>query len=144
MARRSVQTRSRFNLKRRMQECPDPAVLNRLAGSVRYRGSPLHKRDPGDFGLEPPAQPRDDKTLCDGVGIHARDVAQALLRAGVERGLISVQTRGRFPQNIWALTETGYPLEAQLENQEQGTCHGYPMPTTDPFRDLVISRWSQS
>ncbi len=60
------------------------------------------------------------------------------------RGLISVQTRGQFPQNIWSVTESGCPLEAQLENQELGTYHGYPMPSTDPFRDAVLLRWSGS
>ena len=131
-------------MKRRIRERPDPSVLTGLARRVRYRGNPLHKRDPGDFNLAPPVQPRDDKTLCDGVHIHTRDVAQALLQEGVSRGLISVQTRGQFPQNIWAVTKDGYPLEAQLENQEQGTYYGYPMPTTDPLRNAVILRWSQS
>ena len=144
MARRRTRSRSRFNMKRRIQERPAPSVVAGLARRVRYRGSPLHKRDPGDFDLAPPAQPRDDKTLCDGVHIHARHVAQALLREGVERGLISVQTRGQYPQNIWAVTKDGYPLEAQLDNQQQGTYHGYPMPTTDPLRDEIILRWSQS
>lgn len=144
MANRPVHPRSRFNMKRRIQERPDPSTLDRLARTVRYRGSPLHKRRPGDFQLTPPAQPRDDKTLCDGARIYTREVAQRLLREGVRRGLISAQTRGPFPQNIWAVTDDGYPLEAQLENQRQGTYHGYPMPTTDPFRDAVVARWSGS
>ena len=113
MAKRPVQLRARFNMKRRIEECPDSSVLAGLARKVKYRGSPLHKRDPGDFQLTPPAQPRNDKTLCDGVRIHTREVAQGLLREGVRRGLISVQTRGQFPQNIWAVTESGCPLEAQ-------------------------------
>ena len=142
MAKRPVQSRARFNMKRRIEECPDSSLLAGLARKVKYRGSPLHKRDPGDFQLTPPALPRHDKTLCDGARIHTREVAQGLLREGVRRGLISVRTRGQFPQNIWAVTEEGDPLEAQLENQEQGTYHGYPMPSTDPFRDAVISRWS--
>ena len=141
MAKNPVQSRTRFNMKRRIEACHDPSVLTALAQKVKYRGSPLHKRDPGDFQLTPPAQPRHDKTLCDGARIHTREVAQGLLREGVRRGMISVQTRGQFPQNIWAVTESGCPLEAQLENQEQGTYHGYPMPTTDPFRDAVVSRW---
>jgi RES domain-containing protein len=39
--------------------------------------------------LTPPAQPRDDKSLCDTVRIFHRDEALRLLRAGVERGMIS-------------------------------------------------------
>ena len=37
------------------------------------------KRSPGDFGLEPPAAPRPDKTLCDEAGVTARATAQGLL-----------------------------------------------------------------
>ena len=66
------------------------------------------------------------------------------LVAEAQRGLVSVQIRGRFPQNIWAVTEAGHPLEAQLENQEQGTYHGYPMSTTDPVWHAVVARWSDS
>jgi hypothetical protein len=144
MAKTTDRTRSSFNRKRKIQKQPDPSVLTRLEQRVKYRGNPLHKRDPGDFHLTPPAQARDDKTLCEGAGVRAREIAQGLLREGVKRGMISVQIRGQFPQNIWAVTNEGYPLEAQLENQGQGTYHGYPMPTTDPFRDAVISRWSNA
>ena len=144
MAKGPVQPLSHFNPKRRIQNSPDPSVLRFLAQTVKYRGSPYHKRNPGDFGLTPPALPLPGKTLCDGVGIVTRQAAQGLLRLGATRGLISVQTRGQFPQNIWSVTNDGYPLEAELENQEQGTYHGYPMPKTDPFRDEVISRWTSS
>ena len=144
MPTRASQPLSRFNMKRRVQKRPDPSLLTFLSQRVKYRGSPLHKRNPGDFGLTPPALARSDKTLCDGVGIFTREVAQGLLRIGAALGLISVQTRGRFPQNIWSVTKDGCPLEAQLENHEQGTYHGYPMPTTDPFRDIVISLWGRS
>jgi len=53
--------------------------------------------------------------------------------------LISIQKRNDFPQNIWAVTDTGIPLEAQLENNVQGAYHGYPMPESDPFRETVLS-----
>ena len=133
-----------YNRRRRIQRSPDPSALKFLGRTVKYRGSPYHKRNPGDFQLTPPAQPLPSKTLCDGAGVFTRRVAQELLRRGVARGMVSVQTRGRFPQNIWSVTDDGYPLEAQLENQEQGIYHGYPMPKTDPFRAVVVSRWSRS
>lgn len=85
--------------------------------------------------------PRADKTLCDGARIMRRADAEALLRKGIERGLISEQQRGRFPQNIWAVTEEDVPLEAQLDNVDQGNYRGYPMPDTDPLREEVLSRW---
>ena len=131
----------RFNFKRRIRQDCDPDELARLADSVKYGGNPEHKRNPGDFQLNPPAQPRADKTLCDAVGIFDMATALGLLREGVRRGLISEQTRGDFPQNIWSVTEDGEPLEAQLENQAQGVYHGYPMTRNDDFSDEVLRRW---
>lgn len=84
--------------------------------------------NPGDFGLDPPSSPRPDKTLCDGTGIFERSKAVELLQEGVRRGLISVQERDGLPQNVWAVTLDGIPLEAQLENQVEATYRGYPMP----------------
>ena len=136
--------RQRFNPKRALAVDPDPSVLRNLVAQVRYGGNPEHKRNPGDFGLTPPAQLRPDKTACDEVGITKRSVALGLLREGIEKGLVSEQVRGqgRFPQNIWALTEDGHPVEAQLENPEAGIYHGYPMPAADPFRKIVIESWT--
>jgi hypothetical protein len=49
-----------------------------------------------------------------------------------------------YPQNVWAVSAEGVPLEAQLENAANGTYHGYPMPEEDPFRDIVITKWRVS
>src|SRR6266852_4372289 len=106
----------RFNTKRKIRTDADQSHLEALAVRVVYRGSPYHKRVPGDFGLTPPAEPRLDKTLCDIAGNIQLAKAQLLLRQGVRRGLISVQERGGLPQNIWAVAD-GIPLEAQLENE---------------------------
>ena len=134
--------RQRFNDKRRIRQSCSEEHLTDLAAKVSYTGSPYHKRDPGDFGLTPPSQPRPDKTLCDSVGIFSKSIATRLLSSGIVAGLISEQTRGEFPQNVWVVEETGYPLEAQLENRTQGTYHGYPMPLNDPFRNQVLASWS--
>lgn len=131
-----------FNPKRRIAAAPDPDALEDLAARVRYGGNPEHKRNPGDFGLTPPARPRADKSKCDWAGIVERAVALRLLREGIRRGLVSEQRRGGYPQNVWALTNDGYPLEAQLENSVSGAYHGYPMPETDPFRDVVLEHWT--
>ena len=130
-----------FNSKRRIAVKPSIAECEALSKSVRYRGSPHHKRNPGDYGLTPPSNPRSDKTLCDPLGIDKREIAEMLLRAGAARGLISEQKRGKYPQNIWSVTEDGQPLEAQLDDKNQGTYHGYPMPQADIFRETVLKRW---
>ena len=91
--------------------------------------------------MNPPADSRPDKTLCDGAGIVGKERALHLLREGVRRGMVSKQQRNGFPQNIWAVTENGIPVEAQLENPATGIYHGYPMPTEDTFREKVLANW---
>ncbi|MEW6303832.1 MAG: hypothetical protein AB1705_10200 [Verrucomicrobiota bacterium] len=133
--------RKAFNPKRRIASSIDRTQLEALANRVRYGGNPEHKRNPGDFGLTPPFLPRPDKTLCDLVGIFRRAEAERLLREGIRQGLVSQWGGAGFPQNVWAVTEEGFPLEAQLENAGNGTYHGYPMPEDDAFREQVIEKW---
>ena len=136
-------TRRSYNPKRALVAVKPPqAELIALANSVRYAGNPAHKSSPGDFGLPPPSAPRGDKTLCDMAGIRSRSEALSLLRDGVRKGLVSQQTRGRFPQNVWSVANDGTAFEAQLENHEAGSYHGYPMPSDDEFRDAVVRAWS--
>lgn len=135
------QQRKRFNPKRAIDEAPEEVDLDRLAERVQYGGNPEHKRNPGDFGLTPPAIPRPDKSLCDEVQITRRTVALHILRRGIQRGLVSVQRVGDLPQNIWSMTDDEVPVEAQLENRTTATYHGYPMPEADPFSESVRARW---
>ena len=140
-----MRARRSFNPKRRLAPAPAPArrrELAALAERARYGGNPEHKRNPGDVNLIPPSAPRADKTLCDAVNIFSRSAALAALREGLRRGLISHTRRGDFPQNIWSITADGIPLEAQLENREAGTYHGYPMPENDDFRTTVLRVWN--
>ncbi len=116
-------------------------MTEHLAKEARYNGNPEHKRNPGDFGLDPPSSPRPGKTLCDVVNIHSQAAALALLRTGLTKGVFSVQERSGWPQAVWAVTDDGEPLEAQLERD--GIYHGYPMPQDDPFREAVLARWNQ-
>ena len=142
-SQRTGTQRSTFNRKRRI-DAGDDYDLPLLARQVKYTGNPDHKSNPGDFRLTPPAQPRDDKTLCDDAGIFTKTEAQRLLMEGARRGLISEQKRiGGLPQNIWAVTADGCPLEAQLENRVQSTYHGYPVPENDPLRDRILEHWNR-
>ncbi len=140
-------TRTHFNPKRRLRGTPlPPAERDRLLDAASYAGNPAHKRNPGDFGLTPPSSPRPDKTLCDPTGVLERGSALRLLREGIRRGMVSAGSGAgaRFPRNIWAVDDEGVAFEAQLENPERGTYHGYPMPSTDPFRTRVLERWRGS
>ncbi len=137
------QRKGRYNPKRKLQDSLPASQLSQLARKVRYSGNPEHKRNPGNFGLTPPSDPRPHKTLCDDCGIFDKSIAESLLSEGAGKGIVSVQMKGQWPQNIWAVTSEGYPVEAQLENEVQGTYHGYPMPEADPMRQKVLKRWRQ-
>ncbi len=54
--------------------------------------------------------------------------------------MVSDRFEGDWPFNVWAVTANGIPLEAEWE--AEGAYHGYPMPEQDPFRSVVIERWS--
>ncbi|MGZ0079373.1 hypothetical protein [Methylomonas sp. YC3] len=139
-------------MKRRYQQFNNKRVIKKLTESERqkyeelakqvtYVGNPEHKQNPGDFGLTPPNGARPGKSLCDAVNIFSKRIAQSLLESGLRSGLVSDRYNGDWPQNIWCVTEKGEPLEAQLDNREQGTYHGYPMPESDPLASEVIKRW---
>lgn len=131
----------RFNTKRKIQSFSEYSVSDDLIKNVKYGGNPEHKKNPGDFGLTPPSSPRTAKSLCDTVEIFTRKVAISHIKDGLQKGMISEQMKGQWPQNIWAVTSDGIPLEAQLENPESGVYHGYPMLESDPFSHEVIKEW---
>ena len=134
--------RKGFNRKRRIASPkPKPESLSELVQKISYIGSSYHKRNPGDFGLIPPSQPRPDKTLCDGAGILSRASAQRLLEEGARRGLVSDNRQDGFPKHIWAVTEENVVLEAKYNNSGPGHYHGYPLPVADPFREIVLKHW---
>lgn len=116
--------------------------MDSLAGRTLYGGNPQHKRNPGDFRLTPPADPRPYKTLCDDAGVFRRHDAATLLREGVRRGLVSVYEVNGWPKNVWAVSQSGIAVEAILENETRGTYHGYAMGHGDPLTEEVLKRWS--
>jgi len=132
-----------FNTKRQICGESNIPACAALAERARYGGNPEHKKNPGDFGLTPPSGPRAGKSLCDGVEIFSRKLALHYLKQGMRLGLVSERKKGEWPQNVWSVTDDGIPLEAQLENSETGSYHGYPMPLSDPLAEEVITQWKQ-
>jgi len=134
---------NQFNPKRKIKKLTlsELPYYSELAEKVRYGGNPEHKMNPGDFGLTPPSDPRPGKSLCDVVKIFSIKIALERLKAGLQKGLVSERCKGEWPQNIWSVTDNGFALEAQLENPETGTYHGYPMPESDPFAAEIIKQW---
>ncbi|NPD17498.1 hypothetical protein HOY34_20130 [Xinfangfangia sp. D13-10-4-6] len=133
---------NKFNPKRRLAAAGRLSCgeLETLAAAVIYTGNPEHKRNPGDFNLTPPAQPRRGKTLCDVASIFKKADALRYLRDGLERGAISEAFVDGWPKNIWAVTEDGTPLEAQRDGE--GRYHGYPMPSEDPMAAEIKRFWN--
>jgi hypothetical protein len=136
---------TKFSPNRRIAELGQGDEAKGLASAVGYGGNPEHKRNPGDFGLIPPAQPRLGKTLCDETAIFTRKEALELLREGARRGLVSEQKAAGevFPQMIWAVTDGKVAMEARIENPGTGAYHGYPMPSHDPLRPDVLRLWAE-
>ena len=117
---------------------------SKLRSMAAYEGSPHHKRNPGDFGLTPPAAPRLDKTLCDEAGIFKRAVADTLLAKAIDRGLVSeaIAADG-LPKQLWAVDDTGQVFEAMYGGSAPGRYHGYPIRRTDPLFDEVSKAWAE-
>lgn len=136
-----------FNPKRRLltpaQAQARATELGKLADRVGYGGNPEHKKNPGDFNLTPLSNPRQGKALCDVAKIFRREQAVSLLQAGLRSGLVSDRMAGEWPKNVWSVTIDGFAVEAQLENPDLGTYHGYPMPETDPLSLEVKRRWER-
>lgn len=109
-----------------------------------YEGSPYHKRNPGDFGLTPPANPRPDKTLCDLASIFKRSDAQALFALAIERGLASRAEVDGFPKQMWVVDDKNRVFEAMLGGSKTGCYHGYPIRETDPLHAVIIAAWREN
>lgn len=127
------------NPKRRIAPAGHLAVERRqqLAEEVVYVGSGHHKRFPADYGFNPPTSPRPSKSLCDGLRIILKAEAQALLKAGVENGMVSAHEFSGFPKFIWSVDAKNEVYEAKTDQNNPGIYHGYRLEEEDLMRDLV-------
>ena len=111
--------------------------LGSLAEKVSYVGSEAHKKDSGNFGVG--ARPRPDATLCDEVRIDDKAVAESLLKAGIEAGLVSEQMENGYPKRVWSV-QGDLVFEARLQNEETGEYHGYPLlKEVDEVRNSILA-----
>ncbi len=137
----TMKRRSGYNPKRKIIAVLTEDRRRELAERASYGGNPEHKRMPADYGLAPPPNPRPRKTLCDAEGPFLKSDAEALLKAGMAKGMVSQQDRNGWPQNVWAVSEAGVAFAAQVENSLRGVYHGYPMAEDDDFKDVVLEEW---
>jgi hypothetical protein len=95
---------------------------------------------PGDYGFQPPINPRPWKSLCDVKRSIAQAEAQELLRQGVLMGLFSNFLEGEMPKYVWSVDAEGQAYEAKLGRDGY---HGYPLEEDDDFRSVVLKEWSK-
>ena len=127
------------NPKRRIipRDALDPQDLERLTREARYVGSAHHKSKPADYRFTPPANPRPNKSLCDGKRIVRIGEAEKLFLQGLSRGMVSRYSKNGFPKYVWAVDRYGEVYEAKLGNDGR-SYHGYAL-SADGERDL--RRW---
>lgn len=113
--------------------------LANMIKTVEYTGKSDHKRNPGDFGLTPPANHRQDKTLCEVANVVRRKDALALLKKGLKLGTIGVPDKNGWPKRIWAVAQNDTVLEAQMD--AVGSNHDYPLKPRDPVGKVVAKIW---
>lgn len=115
-------------------------ALAALAGTLRYAGSGNHKRYAGDYGFDPPSNPRAWKSLCDDQRPLLKDEAAALFANGIARGMISVPGPDGVPKYVWSVDDRGEAYEA---NQGNGGHHGYRLSADDDMAELVRRAWRE-
>lgn len=116
----------------------DDAQLAALADSLEYVGSAIHKRFPGDYGFQPPANPRPWKSLCDTGGPILLAQAKHLLKSGILKGMISTYFQCDVPKYIWSVDALGRAFEAKIG---LGGYHGYMLESDDEMAELVLRAW---
>ena len=103
---RGRQQTRRGRLERTPTTEPERQALARLAEQATYEGNPVHKRNPGNFGLEPFGGPRPGKTLCDDARIFSKTVAVGLLKEGIRRVFIECSGAAMTGRRMSGLSAT--------------------------------------
>jgi len=123
----------------------DALALNALAKRVRYVGSSVHKLKPADYGFVPPTNPRPSKSPCDDRRIVKLSEAQALLKAGINAGMVSAFTGdGGVPKYVWAVDEDNQVYEAKTKPGKESDYHGYRLGEDEhAMRVLILAEWKR-
>ena len=133
-------TRQGNNPKRRVAAADflDQRGREALATRVRYTGSAIHKRYPGNYGFHPPTNPRPWKSLCDDRRVVLLEEAAELLQQGVMAGMFSSFADGDLPKYVWSVDADRAVYEGKLDRNGY---HGYRLADDDDFGRLVLKEW---
>ena len=117
--------------------------LAELARSVRYKGNSLHKKHHSDYGLDPPTNPRPNKSLCDGKRPVPLREATRLFKSGLKHEMVSAFAEGECPKYVWAVDEEGEAYEAKVGGDGR-SYHGYKLGKDDKMmRRYVLDEWKK-
>jgi hypothetical protein len=132
------------NPKRRIEAAGafSPEQQDRLLAAAQYVGSALHKRRPGDYGFQPPTNPRPHKSLCDDLRPLPAAEACRLFVAGVRKGMVSTALVDGLPKYVWGVDEHGEAYEAKWDRNGY---HGYRLDKDAERhqRESVLTAWSE-
>jgi hypothetical protein len=124
----------------------DRAQREALACRIVYAGSAHHKRRPGDYGFQPPVNPRPSKDICDAKDKRQilLDEARLLLAEGVRRGMFSTPGSNGLPKYVWAVDTDGDVFEAKTRPERETEYHGYRLGDDDELmRRYVSKEWTR-
>lgn len=137
--------RQSINPKRRIAEPGSWTHEQREAflAAAKYLGSALHKMRPGDYGFDPPFNPRPSKSLCDDLRPILQAEARALFAEGVRKAMVSLHIEGDGrPKYVWSVDHYGEVYEAKWDREGY---HGYRLDKESEKhqRDCVLKAWSE-
>lgn len=113
-----------------------------LIVSLRYVGSALHKRRPGNYGFHPPVNPRPHKSMCDDKRSIILEEAQSLFEAGIKKGMVSIYRENNVAKYVWSVDADGEVYEAKIGNEG---FHGYRLSEENEsiMRNVVLDEWEK-
>ena len=137
-----MKTRVSNDPKRRIAAADRLDDLSReaMASRLKYVGSALHKIKPGDYGFQPPVNPRPWKSICDGSRVVLQTEAKELFRQGIMKGMFSEFPENGEPKFVWSVDFNGEVYEAKVDRTGY---HGYRLEEEDTMRNVVLSEWSR-
>lgn len=120
----------------------DQVTRAALADRLTYVGMATHKLRPGDYGFDPPQNPRPTKSPCDALRPVLLDEARRLFRNGITLGMVSAFEAGGAPKYVWSVDEHGEVYEAKTRPERETAYHGYRIGMNEPDMCLyVLKEW---
>lgn len=120
----------------------DKATRESLAKTLVYVGSANHKLHPGNYGFQPPQNPRPSKSPCDAKRSVLLEEATALFRRGIELGMMSTLIESGVPKYVWSVDEFGEVYEAKTRPERETEYHGYRIGEDErDMRAYVLKEW---